>query len=88
MNKVIQAAAELQNICQSQGWQFFFIGGLALQRWSEPRATVDIDRSSFVGFGQEHHFTELLLKYFEPRISNAADFANSDERCYFALPKA
>ena len=33
MNKVIQAAAELQNVCQSQGWQFCFIGGLALQRW-------------------------------------------------------
>ncbi|HEU4834015.1 MAG TPA: hypothetical protein VFS90_06365 [Pyrinomonadaceae bacterium] len=33
MNEVIQAAAELQAICQSQDWQFCFIGGLALKRW-------------------------------------------------------
>ena len=75
MNKIIEAAAELQKVCQSQGWQFCFIGGLALQRWSEPRETVDVDLSLFAGFGQEQQFSAVLLKYFEPRISNAADFA-------------
>lgn len=75
MNKVFEAAAELQNVCQSQGWQFCFIGGLALQRWSEPRETVDVDLSLFAGFGQEQRFSEVLLKHFEPRISNAVDFA-------------
>lgn len=75
MNDVIQAASELQNVCQSQHWQFCFIGGLALQRWGEPRETVDVDLSLFVGFGQEQQFSEVLLKHFEPRISNAADFA-------------
>jgi hypothetical protein len=75
VNDVIQAAAELQNVCQSEGWQFCFIGGLALQRWSEPRETVDVDLSLFAGFGQEQHFSEALLKHFEPRISNAAEFA-------------
>ena len=43
MNEVINAAAELQSVCESQGWQFCFIGGLALQRWGEPRETVDVD---------------------------------------------
>ena len=75
MNNVFEAAAELQNVCQSQGWQFCFIGGLALQRWSEPRETVDVDLSLFAGFGQEQRFSEVLLKHFEPRISNAVDFA-------------
>lgn len=75
MDDVLQAAAELQNVCQSQGWQFCFIGGLALQRWSEPRETVDVDLSLFAGFGEEHQFSDTLLKHFEPRISNAADFA-------------
>jgi len=41
VNEVIQAAAELQAVCQSNDWQFCFIGGLALQRSSEPRETVD-----------------------------------------------
>ena len=75
MNKVLQAAAELQNVCQSQGWQFCFIGGVALQRWSEPRETIDVDISLFTGFGQEHEFSEVLLRHFEPRISKAAEFA-------------
>jgi hypothetical protein len=67
VNEVIRAAAELQDVCQSQGWQFCFIG--------EPREKVDVDLSLFAEFGQEHQFSEVLLKHFEPRISNAADFA-------------
>lgn len=75
MNDVIQAAAELQTICQSQDWQFCFIGGLALQRWGEPRRTVDVDLSLFVGFGDEPQFYDVLLKHFAPRIPDAAAFA-------------
>ncbi|HET6978867.1 MAG TPA: nucleotidyl transferase AbiEii/AbiGii toxin family protein [Pyrinomonadaceae bacterium] len=75
MNKIFQAAAEVQDVCQSQGWQFCFIGGLALQRWGEPRETVDVDLSLLAGFGREEQFSEVLLKHFEPRISNAVDFA-------------
>ena len=75
MNEVIQAAAELQAICQSNNWQFCFIGGLALQRWSEPRETVDVDLSLFAGFGDEQQFSDILLKHFAPRISDAAAFA-------------
>ena len=75
MVEVIEAAFELQNICQSQGWQFCFIGGLALQRWGEPRRTVDVDISVFVGFGNEQQFCDALLEHFAPRISDAAEFA-------------
>jgi hypothetical protein len=67
VNEVIQAAAELQDVCQSQCWQFCFIG--------EPRETVYVDLSLFAGFGQEQQFSEVLLKHFEPRISKAAEFA-------------
>ncbi len=75
MNEVIQAAAELQAVCQSHDWQFCFIGGLALQRWSAPRETVDVDLSLFAGYGDEQQFSDILLKHFTPRISNAAAFA-------------
>jgi hypothetical protein len=43
MNDVIAAALELQTVCQKQGWRFCFIGGIAVQRWSEPRFTDDAD---------------------------------------------
>ncbi len=75
MNDIIQAAAELQAICESQGWQFCFIGGLAVQRWGEPRETVDADLSLFAGFGDEEPYINLLLTHFDPRIPNAAVFA-------------
>jgi hypothetical protein len=75
VNKVIQAAAELQEICKSQDWQYCFIGGLALQRWGEPRETVDVDISLFAGFGNEQQFIDVLLHHFDARIQDAALFA-------------
>jgi len=59
--EVILAAAELQSVCQSQGWQFCFIGGLALQRWGELRETVDADITILTGFGGEEPFVNILL---------------------------
>ncbi len=78
MNEVLNAAAELQAICESQSWSFCFIGGVALQRWGEPRETVDVDISLFVGFGKEGPVIQTLLNDFEPRISNAAQFATEN----------
>jgi len=65
----------LQSLCDAQGWQFCFIGGLAVQRWGEPRETVDVDISLFTGFGEVDDYCEVLLEQFEPRIANASAFA-------------
>lgn len=75
MNEVIQAAAELQAVCESQGWQFCFIGGVALLRWAEPRETVDVDLTLLTGFGGEEPFIQTLLGHFDGRIPEAAQFA-------------
>ena len=75
MTEVIQAAAELQAVCLAQGWQFCFIGGLAVQRWGEPRETVDADLSLLTGFGGEEYFIQVLLQHFQARIPDAAQFA-------------
>ena len=75
MNEVIRAAAELQAVCEAQRWRYCLIGGLALQRWGEPRETVDVDLTLLTGFGGEEPFVEILLSHFEGRIENAAQFA-------------
>ncbi len=75
MTEVIRAAAELQALCEAQGWRFCVIGGLALQRWGEPRETADVDLTLLTGFGSEEHFIQLLLKHFEARIPAATEFA-------------
>ena len=75
MNLVFTAAVELQTFCQRQGWRFCLIGGVALQRWGEPRQTVDVDITLLTGFGGEENFIRPLLERFRPRRPDAAGFA-------------
>lgn len=75
MNEVIRAAAELQAVCVAEEWRFCFIGGLAVQRWGEPRETVDVDLTLLTGFHDEARFVSTLVERFEPRIDHAAEFA-------------
>jgi hypothetical protein len=74
-NAILTAAYELQEFCQSQGWSFCIIGGLAFQFWGEQRTTLDVDITLLVDFGDEQAFVEKLLLRFSPRHPNAHDFA-------------
>ena len=40
---LLAAAAQLQAFLLRERWSFCFIGGVAVQRWGEPRFTRDID---------------------------------------------
>jgi hypothetical protein len=62
------------------------IGGIALQRWGEPRETVDVDLTLLTGFGGEGPFIEILLNQFEPRIENAAEFAGANRVLLLRAP--
>jgi hypothetical protein len=75
VNAVIRAAAELQAVCEAEQWRFCIIGGLALQRWGEPRETVDVDLTVLAGFGGEQPIVDGLLNRFPPRIEDARQFA-------------
>ena len=77
MTEIIRAAAELQGLCEAQGWRFCVIGGLAVQRWGEPRETIDVDLTLLTGFGHEELYIHSLLEHFESRIPNPAAFALS-----------
>jgi hypothetical protein len=46
-----------------------------LQRWGEPRETVDVDLTLGTGFGSEEKFINSLLARYAARIENAAQFA-------------
>lgn len=75
MNEVIRAAAALQAACEAERWNFCFIGGLAVQRWGEPRETVDVDLTLLTGFRDEGRYAEALIARFEPRIPDPLAFA-------------
>ncbi|HET7292514.1 MAG TPA: hypothetical protein VFM88_08825 [Vicinamibacteria bacterium] len=75
MNPVYAAALELQGFCRQRGWRFSFIGGIAVQRWGEPRLTVDADLTLLTGFGGEELYVDALLQSFRPRTPEAREFA-------------
>lgn len=72
---LLDVAFELQGFCDRSGWGSCFIGGIAVQRWSQARVTRDVDLTLLTGFGHEAGYIENLLKHYSPRIADAAAFA-------------
>ena len=66
MIEIFHLAAELQDFCRQQHWPLCFIGGIAVQRWGEPRVTQDVDMTIWTGFGDEPRFVDGLLRRFAP----------------------
>jgi predicted nucleotidyltransferase len=75
VNPLFAAAAEIQHFCRAHGWKFCVIGGLAVQRWGDPRFTRDVDFTVLTGFGQESAYVDILLAQFTGRVANAREFA-------------
>lgn len=75
VGELLAAASQLEVEIARRGWRFCFIGGVAVQRWGNPRFTRDIDLTLLTGFGGEEAFVEGLLALLEPRRSDAKDFA-------------
>src|SRR5580693_2061709 len=75
MIDLFETAGGLQAFCDRQGWRSCFIGGIAVQRWGEPRVTRDVDLTLLAGFGGESGFVDTLLEAYPGRIEGARDFA-------------
>ncbi|MDP3980480.1 MAG: nucleotidyl transferase AbiEii/AbiGii toxin family protein [Chlamydiota bacterium] len=75
MKSLIYVAQELQAFFVNQKWRFCFIGGLALQRWGQPRLTQDVDVTLLTGFGAEKDYARKLLSRFSSRVPKPVDFA-------------
>jgi len=75
LEQLLLAAVRVQSLLVERGWQFCFIGGIAIQRWGEPRFTRDIDLTLLTGFGSEERFVEELLQQLLPRRQDAREFA-------------
>lgn len=75
LTDLIAAAARLQSKWEAMGFQFCFIGGLAVQHWGEPRQTNDVDATVWTQFGNERPVIDRLLEDLTGRIENADQFA-------------
>src|SRR5215475_9662223 len=72
---VLAAAENIQAFCRERSWPFCFIGGVAVQRWGQPRLTQDVDLTLLTGFGSEEGFVDTLLKSYAARRADAREFA-------------
>ena len=75
VEELLFAAVQVQSLLQERGWRFCFIGGVAVQRWGNPRFTRDIDLTLLTGFGTEEGFVDQLLRNLPPRRHDAREFA-------------
>lgn len=78
MIALYKTAFSIQKFLNSHKWKFAFIGGIALQRWGEPRLTQDADITLFTGFGYENEFIEKMIVKYTPRISHPEEFARKN----------
>ena len=51
MERLIQIAADLLDFCETESWRACVIGELAVQRWGEPRLTLDVDEGILIRQG-------------------------------------
>ena len=75
MNPLFTTAVALEAFCGARHWRVSVIGGLAVQRWGEPRQTRDVDVTILVGLGGEERFIDPLLGEYRARIPDARRFA-------------
>jgi hypothetical protein len=68
VNTLFSAAVDIQALCAAQGWKCCVIGGLAVQRWGEPRQTRDVDLTLFTGLGREEQFVDPILTHYAARL--------------------
>lgn len=75
MIQLLTTARHLQDFADRQRWRSCFIGGIAVQRWGEPRVTRDVDLALLAGFGGEDAYIDTLLTAYSPRLNDAREFA-------------
>ncbi|MBN2129573.1 MAG: nucleotidyl transferase AbiEii/AbiGii toxin family protein [Sedimentisphaerales bacterium] len=75
MKSLFTVAAELQEFLLDMRWEFCFIGGIALQRWGQPRLTVDVDLSLLAEIGSEQWYVDKLCEAYSGRVQDARAFA-------------
>lgn len=75
MIELYATALDVQRLCESQQWSFCVIGGLAVQRWGEPRLTRDVDLTLITGFGDEENFIKTWLRDYKFRPPGSMEMA-------------
>lgn len=75
MKDLFEVAKRLQAFLDARKWRSCVIGGIAVQRWGEPRLTRDVDVTLLTGLGGEEMYVDEVLRHYASRISSGREFA-------------
>ena len=75
MHSFIDTLTTLRDTLVTHDIRYVIIGGIAVQHWSEPRFTRDIDATVVVQPGKEEDALAVLTAVFTPRIPDYIQFA-------------
>jgi hypothetical protein len=75
MKDLFEVAKRVQVFLDARNWRSCVIGGVAVQRWGEPRLTRDVDVTLLTGIGGEERYVDEILRHFKSRVAGAREFA-------------
>lgn len=75
MNLQFETAWRLHRFLSERGFPYVIIGGIAVQRWGQPRLTRDVDLTILLPPGQEEPALREILEAFPGRVDDALQFA-------------
>ncbi|HQU93999.1 MAG TPA: nucleotidyltransferase, partial [Pyrinomonadaceae bacterium] len=75
MIDLIEEAERLQDFLESRGRNFYFIGGITVQVWGQPRLTQDIDLTVFTELENEAEFVAEMVGHYKPKFPSPTEFA-------------
>lgn len=81
MNLQFRAIWEVHEFFTKEDIPYVIIGGIALQRWGEPRFTRDLDVTILVNPDEEERIVKKILSAFSPRIPDSLNFALKNRIC-------
>ncbi len=77
MRTLLESGREVQGLLDGHGYPNCIVGGLAIQRWGEIRATRDVDITLFTGLDRDSEAIDLLLGAFQPLLPDARQVAEA-----------
>jgi hypothetical protein len=75
VNGQFEAAWQLHRFLTERRIPYVIIGGIAVQRWGEPRLTIDVDLAILLPPGGEERALREIAAAFPPRLKDAVSFA-------------
>ena len=87
MNPLFAAAADIQQFFFARGWRSAVIGGVAVQRWGDPRQTRDVDLALLTGMGGEERFVDPILGRYRGRLADTRQFALEHRVLLIEMPE-